>query len=143
MNIKAPLSAAILATSLAIATVTAPATLAATEILDQVVAIVDEDVIMASELRARIATITQSITSRGMEMPPEDELVREALDRLILENIQLQLAARVGVRFNDAQINAAVNRIAAKNGMSWNSSVLAWRQMGNPTSPCAKISGGK
>ena len=118
MNIKAPLSAAILATSLVIATITAPAALAATEILDQVVAIVDEDVIMASELRARIDTITQSIKSRGMEMPPEDELVREALDRLILENIQLQLAARVGVRFNDAQINAAVNRIAAKNNMS-------------------------
>ena len=99
MNIKAPLSAAILATSLIIATVTAPAAQAATEILDQVVAIVDEDVIMASELRARIATITQSIESRGMEMPPEDELVREALDRLILENIQMQLAARVGGSF--------------------------------------------
>ena len=126
MNIKFPLPGAIstklavgvLATSLAIGMVTAPVAQAATEILDQVVAIVDEDVIMASELRTRIATITESIRSRGMEMPPEDELVREALDRLILENIQLQLAARVGVRFSDAQINAAVNRIAAKNGMS-------------------------
>jgi peptidyl-prolyl cis-trans isomerase SurA len=108
----------VLAASLALGLTTAPVTIAATEILDQVVAIVDEDVIMASELRTRLASITETITARGMEMPPEDELVREALDRLVLENIQLQLAARAGVRFNDAQINAAVGRIAAQNGMN-------------------------
>ena len=126
MNIKLPLlgaistrlTAGVLAIGMAIGMVATPAALAATEILDQVVAIVDEDVIMASELRTRITTITETIKSRGIEMPPEDELVREALDRLILENIQLQLAARVGVRFSDGQLNAAVNRIAAKNGMS-------------------------
>ncbi|MBE9538287.1 MAG: peptidylprolyl isomerase [Proteobacteria bacterium] len=86
--------------------------------LDQVVAIVDEDVIMASELRTRLASVTQNLEARGVEMPPEDELIRETLDRLILENIQLQLAARVGVRISDAQLNAAVGRIAGKNGMN-------------------------
>ena len=114
MNIKALAIAA----SLAIGLTTTPFVHAATEILDQVVAIVDEDVIMASELRARLASVTQNLEARGMEMPPEDELIRETLDRLILENIQLQLAARVGVRISDAQLNAAVGRIAGKNGMN-------------------------
>ena len=114
MNIKA----LVIAGSLAIGLTTAPVMQAATEILDQVVAIVDEDVIMASELRARLSSVTQNLEARGIEMPPEDELIRETLDRLILENIQLQLATRVGVRISDAQLNAAVGRIAGKNGMN-------------------------
>ena len=114
MNIRALL----LAGSLAASAITTQAVWAATEILDQVVAIVDEDVIMASELRARLASVTQNLEARGMEKPPEDELVRETLDRLILENIQLQLAARVGVRISDAQLNAAIGRIAGQNGMN-------------------------
>lgn len=91
---------------------------AATEILDQVVAIVDDDIIMASELRQRMAVVTKSLESRGVDMPPEDALVRETLDRLILENIQMQIARRVGVRISDAQLTAAVSRIAGKNRMS-------------------------
>jgi len=113
VSIKALVVASCLALSLA-----APLARAATEILDQVVAIVDEDVIMASELRERLAAVTQNLEARGIEMPPEDELVRETLDRLILENIQLQLASRVGVRISDSQLNAAVGRIASKNGMT-------------------------
>tara|TARA_R110000823_G_scaffold195624_5_gene326933 strand:- start:8844 stop:10064 length:1221 start_codon:yes stop_codon:yes gene_type:complete len=91
---------------------------AATEIIDQVVAIVDNDVIMASELRERIQAITENIAARGIDMPPEEELIRETLDRLILESIQLQKGTRVGVRISDEQLNAAVQRIAAQNRMS-------------------------
>lgn len=107
----------LLACTLAASIVAAPNTLAITEILDQVVAIVDDDVVMASELRERLAAITENLTTRGIEMPPEDELVRETLDRLILESIQLQKGTRVGVRISDEQLNAAVQRIAGQNGM--------------------------
>ena len=90
----------------------------ATQILDQVVAIVDDDIIMASELRERISTISESIKARGMKAPPEDELIRETLDRLILESIQLQMGQRVGVRISDAQLNSAMQRVAAQNRMT-------------------------
>jgi peptidyl-prolyl cis-trans isomerase SurA len=90
---------------------------AVTQILDQVVAIVDDDVIMASELRERIAAVNENLAARGIKAPPEDELIRETLDRLILESIQLQKGTRVGVRISDAQLNAAVQRIAAQNRM--------------------------
>ena len=49
-----------------------PAAQAAMETLDQVVAIVDDDVILASELRERVSALTQTMQSRGMDLPPED-----------------------------------------------------------------------
>ncbi len=94
-----------------------PLARAATEIIDQVVAIVDDDIIMASELRERVATVTRNLESRGVALPPEEEIIRETLDRLILESIQLQMGTRVGVRISDAQLNQAISRIAAQNRM--------------------------
>lgn len=90
---------------------------AATQVIDQVVAIVDNDIVMASELRNRIAQVTESLESRGIDMPAEDVLIRETLDRLILENIQLQMGKRYGVRISDEQLNASISRIAAQNRM--------------------------
>ncbi len=90
----------------------------ATEMIDQVVAIVDDDVIMASELRERLAVVAENLETRGVEAPPEDELIREILDRLILESIQMQMGDRFGVRISDAQLDAAMGRIARQNRMT-------------------------
>jgi len=98
--------------------------------VDQVVAIVDDDIIMASELRERIEALKESLNSRGMELPPEDTLIRETLDRLILESIQLQKGLRVGVRISDAQLNAAIQNIAAQNRMSQEEFIAALEQQG-------------
>jgi peptidyl-prolyl cis-trans isomerase SurA len=102
----------------------------ATEVLDQVVAIVDDDIVMASELRERIAAVNESIAARGIQAPPEDQLIRETLDRLILENIQLQKGQRVGVRISDAQLNSAMQRIAAQNRMTLDQFRQALEQQG-------------
>ena len=126
MTIKSALLAAGLAATLLLV----GQTQAQTQILDQVVAIVDDDVIMASELRERVAAITQSLEARGVEMPPEDVLIRETLDRLILESIQLQLGNRVGARISDAQLNQAMERVAAQNRMSLADFSAALEQQG-------------
>ncbi len=126
MNIRNLLVAA----SLAVSLVMAPGVRAATELVDQVVAIVDDDIIMASELRERIEALKESLNSRGMELPPEDTLIRETLDRLILESIQLQKGLRVGVRISDAQLNAAIQNIAAQNRMSQEDFIAALEQQG-------------
>ena len=86
--------------------------------LDQVVAIVDDDIILATELQERLMLIKRNIEQRDMEAPPEDVLVRETLDRLILESIQLQLANRYGVRIPDAQLDAAMARMAAGSNLT-------------------------
>lgn len=114
MNIKAILLSAALSGGILITT----APQAATEIVDQVVAIVDDDVIMASELRERVAGVTANLKARDMQMPPDDELIRDTLDRLILESIQIQMGTRAGVRISDDQLNAAVQRIASQNRMT-------------------------
>ncbi len=114
MNIKTLL----LAASLTGAALIGAPLQAANEVMDQVVAIVDDDIIMASELRERVAAVTENLKARDIKMPPEDELIRETLDRLILESIQLQKGARAGVHISDEQLNEAVQRIAAQNRMT-------------------------
>ncbi|MDA0892661.1 MAG: SurA N-terminal domain-containing protein, partial [Proteobacteria bacterium] len=86
--------------------------------LDTVVAIVDEDIILASEVRERIEQIRASAAQRNMALPDDETVLQETLDRLILENIQLQLAERFGVRIPDAQLDQAMTRIAAQNGLN-------------------------
>ncbi|HCJ39862.1 MAG TPA: molecular chaperone SurA, partial [Halieaceae bacterium] len=86
--------------------------------LDTVVAIVDEDIILASEVRERIEQIKASAAQRNMALPDDETVLQETLDRLILENIQLQLAERFGVRIPDAQLDQAMARIAAQNGLN-------------------------
>jgi peptidyl-prolyl cis-trans isomerase SurA len=90
----------------------------ATQMLDSIVAIVEDDVIMSSELRDRMELLTTNMKSQNMELPPNDVLLRQTLDRLILESIQLQMGGRAGVRISDAQLNEALNRIASQNRMS-------------------------
>ncbi|NQX89103.1 MAG: peptidylprolyl isomerase [Halioglobus sp.] len=103
---------------LAFTLLTSGTTRSATEVIDQVVAIVDDDIIMASELRERVQAISGNMQARGIPMPAEDELIRETLDQLILESIQLQIAARAGLRISDDELNGALQRIAAQNRMT-------------------------
>ena len=88
------------------------------QILDQVVAVVDDDVVLSSELHERLDSIRDGIKARGLEQPPEDTLIRETLDALILESIQLQLANRAGVRISDSMLDSAMDRIAVSNQLS-------------------------
>ena len=99
-------------------TLAAPTGWAETILLDSVVAIVEDDVIMASELRDRMQILKNNLEAQGRQLPPDDVMVRETLDRLILESIQIQKGRRAGVRISDAQLNSAFNRIAAQRRMT-------------------------
>lgn len=85
-------------------------------LLDQVIAVVDDDIIMASELRQRVELVRQQ--NRGGTLPPQAALESQVLERMIIESIQLQMAERGGVRISDAQLNEAMARIASQNNMS-------------------------
>ena len=86
--------------------------------LDSVIAIVDEDIILASEVNERIEQIKISSEQRNITLPDDETVLQETLDRLILESIQLQLADRYGVRVPDVQLDQSMARIAAQNGMT-------------------------
>ena len=100
------------------------------EMLDQVVAIVDDDIILASELRESLETVRATLEARGVEIPEDEVLVRETLDRLILDSIQMQLANRYGVRIPDQQLDEAMTRLARQNGLTLEQFRVALEQSG-------------
>ena len=97
----------------------APLVSAQIEMLDQVVAIVDDDIVLTSELEERVLGIKSSLEARGVDVPADDVLIRETLDRLILDSIQLQLASRYGVKIPDQQLDQSMTRLAQQNGQSY------------------------
>ncbi len=98
---------------------TAPLTTIHAEVLDRVVAVVNEDIVLESELDQRTEQVRQQVAARNeTRLPPEDVLRDQVLDRLILESIQMQIAERQGIRVSDNQLNQTIERIAEQNGMS-------------------------
>ncbi|MBU2281786.1 MAG: peptidylprolyl isomerase, partial [Gammaproteobacteria bacterium] len=86
--------------------------------LDRIVAIVDNDVIMQSQLDQRTREVQQTIEKRGAEMPPADVMQQQVLERLITENLQLQIGDRSGIRISDEELNQAMSTIAQRNNMT-------------------------
>jgi peptidyl-prolyl cis-trans isomerase SurA len=93
--------------------------------IDSIVALVDEDVIMRSELDTAIKGIVDRIRATGGNMPPESLLEKQVLERLIIRKLQLQRALQTGIRVSDADIDQAVTGLAQQNGIS----VMQMRQV--------------
>lgn len=88
------------------------------KLLDQVVAIVDDDVILQTELDARINTITGRLSAQGTGLPPREILEDRVLEQLITESIQLQRADKMGMRISDNELNETMDNIIDRNGMT-------------------------
>lgn len=86
--------------------------------LDSIVALVDEDVILRSELDLAMAGIVERIRASGESMPPQDLLERQVLERLIMRELQVQKALQTGIRVSDADIDQALVRVAQQNQMT-------------------------
>ncbi len=92
--------------------------IAQVEILDRVVAIVDEDVVLESEVQQRLASIYTQVQKSGTQLPPQEILTQQVLERLISERLQLSMGYSAGIRITDEEINDALNRIAASNQLT-------------------------
>ncbi len=88
------------------------------EMLDTIVAVVDDDVIMASELERKINRVASEAAKSGARLPPRADLEKQVLERLIMMNVQLQTADRIGIKVDDSMLNRAVSNIAAENNIS-------------------------
>jgi len=95
-----------------------PGQIFANEPLNHIVAVVNDDVVLQSELENRERLIVEQLGKQGAQLPPRDVLRKQVLDRLILENLQLQMAQRTGVRVDDETLNANLRRMAKQNGMT-------------------------
>ncbi len=95
--------------------------LAATQegkLLDRIVAVVENDVIMQSELDERVNVIEQQYAGGINQLPPPAQLERQMLERMVLESLQLQVAEARGIRVDDLTLNNAMRELAARNDMT-------------------------
>ncbi len=86
--------------------------------VDRIVAVVNDEVVTANELRARARIAEVQLRRQKIQPPAADVLERQVLERLIVDRAQLQLARETGVRVDDATVNATLGRIAESNGLS-------------------------
>jgi peptidyl-prolyl cis-trans isomerase SurA len=87
-------------------------------IMDEIAVVVDDDVIMESEVEARRRAVVGQLKGQNQRLPPEDIMRSQIIERLIIENLQLQMAQRAGVRVSDEELNSALARVAAQNQMT-------------------------
>lgn len=86
--------------------------------LDRIVAVVNQGAIMASELEDRVEQTRAQLAGRGINAPPEQALRDQVLDRMIVEEIQLQMAEEANLSVDDTELNRTVRGIAENNNMS-------------------------
>lgn len=91
---------------------------AATQLLDQVVAVVDNDVIMSSELQQRMRMVQSQLQANNTPMPAEDVLRSQILDQLINESLQLQIGRRAGINISDNELDATLERMRQANNLT-------------------------
>ena len=88
------------------------------QLVDRVVAVVNDEVITRYELNEQKRAVTAQLKRQGVALPPEGELDAQVLQRYINEKVQLQYAREYGVRADDETVNASVQRIISDNKMS-------------------------
>lgn len=114
---KSLLAAALLA-SLLVLSPGARAQNAATSPVDSIVAVLDEDVILRSELDRAVANIVTQFGNTQQQLPPRDALERQVLERLVMLRLQVARARDSGIRVSDAEVQQAVAGIANQNRLS-------------------------
>jgi peptidyl-prolyl cis-trans isomerase SurA len=86
--------------------------------VDRIVAVVDDGVILESELVRKVDEIKRSLRAGRASLPPDSILVRQVLERMIVDKIQLQMAEKMGIQVDDDTLRMAVSQIAQRNNLT-------------------------
>lgn len=86
--------------------------------LDEVIAIVNAEVILASDVNTLTRSVTARATKAGQTLPSHEVLTQQALDKLIIDSLQLQMAKKMGMRISNAQLEDTLNNIAKGNNQT-------------------------
>ncbi len=90
----------------------------AAELLDRIVAVVEDDVILERELSQEVSAITQKLRANNVMVPPAFVLRKQVLERMIIDKLQRQMAAKSGITVSDEMLRASVVDIAGRNNMT-------------------------
>jgi len=99
-------------------------------LLDRIAAVVNEGIVLTSELDAQTEEVTQRLRQQKTELPPPNVLRKQILERLVVEEIQMQRANRLGIQVADDMLNGAVADVAKRNGIPFDQLPQALAQQG-------------
>ena len=88
------------------------------DLLDRVVAIVNDGVVLNSDLDTQVDVVSERLRQQKLELPPQNVLRQQVLERLVMQEIQLQRANHAGVKVSDEMLNTALQDVAKRNGMT-------------------------
>src|ERR1700743_1559423 len=98
--------------------------------LDRVAAVVNDGVVLNSELDEQVSTIGERLRQQKLELPPQNVLRQQVLERLILQEIQAQRANRAGLKVPDETLHSALRAAATRNGIPLSQLPEALQQQG-------------
>jgi len=100
------------------------------ELIDRIAAVVNDGVVLASQLDDQTTEITERLRQQKTELPPANVLRRQILERLVVEEIQVQRADKLGIQISDEMLNGALENVAKSNGISFPDLPRALEQQG-------------
>ncbi|MEX0733109.1 MAG: peptidylprolyl isomerase [Steroidobacteraceae bacterium] len=98
--------------------------------LDRVVAVVNEGIVLQSQLDSQTLLITDRLRGQGTQLPPPDVIRQQVLERLVLQEIQVQRASRLGVQVPDEMLNESLRDVAKRNSIPFEQMPLALEAQG-------------
>lgn len=98
--------------------------------IDRIVAVVNDGVVLNSELERMLVTTRKQLADRNIALPPESVLREQVLERLILSTVQTQRASEAGIRVDDRELNEVLTNLATQNKMSLSQFAEAIRKEG-------------
>lgn len=99
-------------------------------LLDRVAAVVNDGVVLNSELEDQMAIVSERLRQQKLELPPQNVLRQQVLERLVLQEIQAQRATKAGLKVPDETLNSALTEVAQRNGIPLSQLPEALQQQG-------------
>jgi peptidyl-prolyl cis-trans isomerase SurA len=100
------------------------------ELLDRVVAIVNDGVVLDSDLETQVEVVSERLREQKLELPAQNVLRQQVLERLVVQEIELQRATHAGVKVTDEMLNSALQDVAKRNNMTLSQLPSALAQQG-------------
>ena len=94
------------------------------ELLDRIAIIVEDGVVMESQIISAFDDLEKGYKNQNIQMPPKDILMNQVKEKLIIDELQLQLADRAGIKISDSELNQTFTRLASNNKMSLEDFIL-------------------
>ena len=88
-------------------------------LIDRVAAVVNDGIVLVSDLDQQQQLISDRLQQAGQQLPPNKILRQQVLERLVMQEIQMQRAERLGIKISDEAVNQALTEVAARNGIQF------------------------